>query len=223
VVVTLDADLQNPPEEIPRLLDCIDAGHDMVGGYREDRHDTRFRRLASQLANVVRERTTSIRMRDHGCMLRAYHRDVVNLVLQSGESCTFLPALAALYAARPTEIPVAHAARASGDSKYSLYRLIRLQFDLVTGFSTAPLQVFTVFGLLVSVFSAGMVLLLAIRRIVLGPEVEGLFTLLGILFFLVGVSITGVGIMGEYVARIYQEVRRRPRYAVRRIHGRDGG
>jgi undecaprenyl-phosphate 4-deoxy-4-formamido-L-arabinose transferase len=219
VIVTLDADLQNPPEEIVRLLESIEAGHDVVGGYRENRHDSWFRRTASQLANRLRERTTALRMRDHGCMLRAYRRDVVDLVLQSGETITFIPALAALYAARPAEIPVAHAARAGGESKYDLYRLVRLQFDLVTGFSAAPLQLFTLIGLTVSVFSAALVVVLAIRRIVVGPEVEGVFTLIGILFFLVGVCITGIGIMGEYVARIYQEVRRRHRYVVRKLHG----
>ena len=221
VVVTIDADLQNPPEEIPALLACIERGHDVVGGYRAQRHDGWFRRGASRLANRLRERTTSLRMRDHGCMLRAYRREIVETILQSGETITFIPALAALYASRPTEVEVAHAPRASGRSKYDLYRLIRLHFDLLTGFSTAPLQLFTVLGAGVSLFSAAMVVVLALRRIVVGPEVEGVFTLLGVLFFLVGVGITGIGIMGEYVARIHEEVRRRPRYIVRRVYGRD--
>jgi undecaprenyl-phosphate 4-deoxy-4-formamido-L-arabinose transferase len=222
IVVTLDADLQNPPEEIPSLLACIERGHDVVGGYRVERHDSWFRRGASRLANRLRERTTALRMRDHGCMLRAYRREIVELILQSAETVPFIPALATLYASRPAELAVAHAPRASGQSKYGLYRLIRLHFDLWTGFSAAPLQLFTVIGGLVSLFSAGMVAVLAVRRVVVGPEVEGVFTLLGVLFFLIGVAITGIGIMGEYVARIYEEVRRRPRYVVRKVHGGDG-
>jgi undecaprenyl-phosphate 4-deoxy-4-formamido-L-arabinose transferase len=219
IVVTLDADLQNPPEEIPRLVMAAEAGHDVVGTYRESRQDGGFRRIASRLANALRSRLTVLPMRDHGCMLRAYRREVVDAVLQSRETSTFVPALAMLYAARPTELQVAHAPRAGGHSKYGLYRLIRLYFDLMTGFSAAPLQVFTLIGLAVSLLSGSMVVVLAVRRIVIGPEVEGIFTLMGILFFLMGVAITGLGIIGEYIARIYHEVRRRPPYVVRRVHG----
>jgi undecaprenyl-phosphate 4-deoxy-4-formamido-L-arabinose transferase len=220
IVVTLDADLQNPPEEIPRLVLAAEGGHDVVGTYRELRHDNAFRRIASWLANGLRRRLTVLPMRDHGCMLRAYRREVVDAVLSSRETSTFIPALAMLYAARPIELEVAHAARSAGRSKYGLYRLIRLNFDLMTGFSAAPLQAFTLIGLAVSLLSAAMVVVLAVRRVVVGPEVEGIFTLMGILFFLLGVAITGLGIIGEYVARIYHEVRRRPPYVVRRVHGR---
>lgn len=219
IIVTLDADLQNPPEEIPKLVRAIESGHDVVGGYRETRHDSWLRTLASRVANAFRRRLTSLHMRDHGCMLRAYRRDVVDRILSSQETITFIPALATLYASRPTEVRVAHSGRSRGHSKYGLYKLIRLNFDLITGFSAAPLQAFTVFGLLVSCSSLAMVVVLALRRLLVGPEVEGLFTLMGILFFLVGVAITGLGLVGEYVARIYQEVRCRPPYIVRTVHG----
>ena len=218
VIVTLDADLQNPPEEIPKLLTEIENGHDVVGGYRKDRQDSWFRRRASRLLNVVRESTTRIRMRDQGCMLRAYRRNIVEHITASGETSTFIPALAMSYAANPTEVEVEHAARAAGASKYNLYKLIRLNFDLMTGFSVVPLQVFTFFGILISVGSLLFVVYLFIRRLIIGPEVQGVFTLFAILYFLVGVGIMGLGVIGEYIGRIYQEVRRRPRFMIRDVY-----
>ena len=115
------------------------------------------------------------------------------------------------------QVEVVHAARAAGISKYRLYDLIRLNFDLMTGFSLLPLQLFTLAGLGVAMFSGVFVIFLFIRRLLVGPEAEGLFTLFAILYFLVGVVILGLGIIGEYVGRIYQEVRRRPRYVIREI------
>ncbi len=215
VIVTLDADLQNPPEEIPKLLDEIEKGHDVVGGYRKDRHDSWFRRKASRLLNAVRERTTRIRMRDQGCMLRAYQRRIVEQITASGETSTFIPALAMSYAANPAEVEVEHAPRAAGDSKYNLYQLIRLNFDLMTGFSVVPLQMFTLFGMVIASGSLLFVVYLFIRRLIVGPEAEGVFTLFAILYFLVGVGMMGLGVIGEYVGRIYQEVRRRPRFLIR--------
>ncbi len=217
VVVTLDADLQNPPEEIGKLVAAMEAGHDVVGGYRKDRQDTFFRRYASKLINLLRARITHIRMRDQGCMLRAYRRRIVDLIASSGENTTFIPALAFSYAANPTEVEVEHAARAAGESKYSLYKLIRLNFDLMTGFSVVPLQLFTLFGMVLSVLSGLFVAYLFIRRLVVGPEAEGVFTLFAILYFLVAVGILGLGIIGEYIGRIYQEVRRRPRFVIREV------
>jgi undecaprenyl-phosphate 4-deoxy-4-formamido-L-arabinose transferase len=217
VVVTLDADLQNPPEEIPKLVGAIDAGHDVVGGYRKDRQDSLFRRAASRLLNAVRERTTGICMRDQGCMLRAYRRRVVENIVASREISTFIPALAMTYATNPTEVEVAHAPRAAGVSKYRLYDLVRLNFDLMTGFSVVPLQLFTLFGMLVAAGSLGFVVFLFIRRLIVGPEAEGVFTLFAILYFLVGIGIFGLGVIGEYVGRIYQEVRRRPRFVIREV------
>jgi undecaprenyl-phosphate 4-deoxy-4-formamido-L-arabinose transferase len=217
VIVTLDADLQNPPEEIPKLLAAIEAGHDVVGGYRKNRQDSWFRRYASKLINALRARVTKIRMRDQGCMLRAYRRSIIDHITASGEASTFIPALAYSFSANPTEVEVEHAQRAAGTSKYRLYDLIRLNFDLITGFSVVPLQAFTLFGLLVSFLSTLFVVYLFVRRLIVGPEAEGVFTLFAILYFLVGVGIMGLGIIGEYIGRIYQEVRRRPRFVVREI------
>jgi len=218
VVVTLDADLQDPPEEIPKLLALFDAGHDVVGGYRAERRGSAFRRLASRAVNRLRASSTTLEMRDQGCMLRAYAREVVDVILESRETITFIPALAQLYASNPAEVPVAHSARGAGRSKYDLWKLIRLNFDLITGFTAAPLQFFSLFGFTISLASAALVALIAVRRLIVGPEAEGVFTLMGILFFLVGVCIMGIGILGEYVSRIYHEVRRRPPYVVKKLH-----
>ncbi len=218
VIVTLDADLQNPPEEIPKLLAAIEAGHDVVGGYRKNRQDTFFRKYASKVINGIRAKITSIRMRDQGCMLRAYRRNIIQSIVASEETSTFIPALAYSYAASPTEVEVEHAARAAGESKYRFYDLIRLNFDLMTGFSVVPLQVFTLFGMVVSLLSTLFVIYLFIRRLVIGPEAEGVFTLFAILYLLVGIGIMGLGIIGEYIGRIYKEVRRRPRFVIRQVY-----
>ncbi|HWA85386.1 MAG TPA: glycosyltransferase, partial [Opitutus sp.] len=134
IVVSLDADLQNPPEEIPKLIEKIDAGHDYVGGYRLNRQDSFFRKYASRLINFVRRRTTNIEMTDQGCMLRAYRRPVIEAIVQSGAINTFIPALAYSFAGNPAEVGVKHEERHAGVSNYSLYQLIRLNFDLITGF-----------------------------------------------------------------------------------------
>jgi len=214
IAVTLDADLQNPPEEIPRLVAAIRAGHDYVGSIRTNRHDTAFRRIASGLMNRLRENITHIQMTDQGCMLRAYDRALVDTINACGEVNTFIPALAYTFAATPTEIEVSHEERHAGESKYSLYKLIRLNFDLMTGFSTVPLQWFSLIGTVLSLGAGGLFVLLLVRRFVLGAEVEGVFTLFALQFFLIGIMLFGIGLLGEYVGRIQQEVRNRPRYRI---------
>jgi undecaprenyl-phosphate 4-deoxy-4-formamido-L-arabinose transferase len=217
VVITLDADLQNPPEEIPRLLEQIAAGHDYVGGYRLNRQDSIFRTYASKLINFVRERTTSIKMTDQGCMLRAYRRPIIDAIVRSGAINTFIPALAYSFSAHPGEVGVKHEERHAGVSNYSFYSLIRLNFDLITGFSLAPLQYFTMFAGFCAAGSLLLVLVLAYRRLFLGAEAEGIFTLFGIVFFLLSVAMIGIGLIGEYVGRTYQVVRTRQRYHVKEV------
>lgn len=214
IVVTIDADLQNPPEEIGNLVAKMREGYDYVGSIRKNRQDSFFRRYASRAMNRLRERITRIKMSDQGCMLRAYSRSIIDAVNSCREVSTFIPALAYSFAQRPTEIEVAHEERHAGESKYSLYSLIRLNFDLMTGFSLVPLQWFSMAGIAISLLSAFFVVLLAARRLVVGPEAEGLFTLFGILFFLIGIVLFGVGLIGEYVGRVYLQVRHRPRYLI---------
>jgi len=216
-IITLDADLQNPPEEIALLAAELIKGHDYVGTIRSNRQDSWFRKTASRAMNHLRQRITRITMTDQGCMLRGYSRRIVNLVRQCNESNTFIPALAYTFAANPTEIHVKHEERFAGESKYSLYQLIRLNFDLVTGFSVMPLQLFSIFGMLLALGSGILFALLLVRRFVLGSEVEGVFTLFALTFFLIGVMLFGLGLLGEYIGRIYQQVRERPRYVVQTV------
>ncbi|HYL01094.1 MAG TPA: glycosyltransferase [Steroidobacteraceae bacterium] len=220
-VITLDADLQNPPEEIPKLVAAMDAGADYVGTIRARRQDVLWRKAASRLMNRVREGTTSIRITDQGCMLRGYHRSVIDAVNHCTEVSTYVPALAYTFARHPVEIEVAHAERTVGQSKYSLLRLIRLNFDLMTGFSVAPLQFFSMAGIVIALLSLVFVAYLAIRRLIVGPEAEGVFTLFGIAFFLIGMALLGLGVVGEYVGRIYEQVRQRPRYTIAALLGGD--
>ena len=221
-VVTLDADLQNPPEEIAKLLASMDAGHDYVGGVRRTREDTLWRRLASRAMNRLRERITRIRMTDQGCMLRAYSREIALAVAASREVSTYIPALAYTFAANPAEVEVAHEERAAGESKYSVYKLIRLNFDLITGFSLVPLQLFSMFGMLVSLLALVTYVIVIAYRLAMSSwhDVATLYVLWDrdiLAFFLIGMLLFGLGLVGEYVGRIYQQVRERPRYTIRAV------
>jgi len=223
-IVTLDADLQNPPEEIARLLAKMDEGYDYVGGVRSERHDNAFRRFGSRAMNRLRERITRIRMSDQGCMLRAYSRPIIEAINSCREVSTFIPALAYTFAHQPTEIEVAHEARAAGTSKYSVYKLIRLNFDLVTGFSVVPLQIFSLFGIGVSVVAVLVYIVVMIERVLAGEPLDTLRTFWDrdiLQFFLIGIVLFGLGLVGEYVGRIYQQVRERPRYLVQAVLERE--
>ena len=216
-VVTLDADLQNPPEEIGKLVGKLDEGFDYVGTIRQQRQDSLWRRMLSKAINKIREWITPVRITDQGCMMRGYARSVVTALNQTREVNTFIPALASLYAMNPIEVPIAHEERFAGRSKYSLYSLIRLNFDLITGFSVVPLQLFSMVGMAVSFLSALFFVYLIVRRILIGSEAEGVFTLFGIVFFFIGLALFGIGLLGEYVGRIYAQVRERPRYIVEAV------
>ncbi len=221
VVVTLDADLQNPPEEIPRLLAEIDAGHDAVGTRREGRNDPFLRRAISAVVSRLASLAVGVPMTDCGSMLRAYRRPVVDEILRLAERALFIPALGAWLARRPTEISIRHEARLAGRSRYSPLRFMQLGFDLMTGFSLVPIQLVSLAGLGVALLGIAFGAYLLVRRLVLGPESEGLFTLFAILFVFVGILIFAVGLVGEYVGRIYAEVRRRPSYIVRAVYPAD--
>ncbi|MGA9752782.1 MAG: glycosyltransferase [Acidobacteriota bacterium] len=223
IIVTLDADLQNPPEEIAKLVAKMEEGYDVVGSIRVQRQDSLFRRLASRLINRVTSMATGVQLHDYGCMLRAYRRGVVKTLCASKEISTFIPVLADMFAGRVTEIPVAHAERLRGESKYSFFKLIRLQFDLMTSFSLLPLRATMTVGVLTSILSMAVAVVLIAGRLIMGRDwaVSGVFTLFAALFFFMGVLLFGIGLLGEYVGRIYMEVRKRPRYVVRQVIGRE--
>ena len=221
IVVTLDADLQNPPEEIPRLIECMEKGYDVVGTVRKNRQDSFFRKIASSITNKVARHYTGVMMTDYGCMLRAYRRHIVDAMISCTERSTFIPVLANSFAGSATEIEMDHAGRGRGDSKYDLWKLVNLQFDLLTSMSTLPLRMLTIIGVLIAGFGVGFGLFLGIMRIIYGAEwaVQGVFTLFAILFIFVGVQLMGMGLLGEYLGRIYHDVRARPRFFIRRVVG----
>lgn len=223
IIITLDADLQNPPEEIPNLVVEIDKGYDVVGTVRKHRRDTFFRKKASAIVNKVAQKATGVMMNDYGCMLRAYRRYVINAVLQCHERSTFIPVLANSFAKTTTEIEVMHESRTHGKSKYSVWKLISLQFDLLTSMTTFPLRLMSYLGVLVSFTGIGFGVLLFAMRFIYGAEwaADGVFTLFSILFIFIGAQFVAMGLLGEYIGRIYHDVRGRPRYFVEKVTGRD--
>lgn len=222
LIITLDADLQNPPEEIPRLAKKMNEGFDVVGTIRTPRHDSLFRRFSSILVNKMTASVTGIMMHDYGCMLRAYRRNVVQAMLQCQERSTFIPVLANSFAKKTTEIEVKHTKRKTGDSKYSLWKLVNLQFDLLTSITILPLRILSFIGVLVSLMGVGLGIMILILRIIWGPEwaAKGVFTLFAILFIFIGGQFIAMGFLGEYLGRTYIDVRARPRYFVQAVEGK---
>ncbi|HBL23382.1 MAG TPA: glycosyltransferase [Deltaproteobacteria bacterium] len=216
IVVTIDADLQNPPEEIPRLVAKAEEGYEVVATYRKDRKDSLFRTLPSYIVNRITAKLVGVRLKDYGCMLRAYRRNIVDYMNMCPESSSFIPALANTFAKKITEIEVGHAERKKGTSKYSPFKLFRLNFDLMTNFSLLPIQIISMLGVAIAFLGLAFAVFLMARRLFIGPEGEGTFTLFGVLFFFIGIQIFALGVIGEYVGRIYQEVRRRPRYIIKK-------
>ena len=224
IVVTLDADLQNPPEEIPKLIAAIEAGNDVVGGWREERQDRAYRRMASRLQNRLTSMIVGVPMHDYGCMLRAYRRHIIETVVECDEKAAFVPALANTFAKRVAEIPVGHAERAGGESKYNLFSLAHLSLNLITGFSLLPMRALSLTGIGIFILDAIFAAVLLGHRLIYGPQQEGaLWTLFSVLFFFVGLMFLALGLIGEYIGRIYIEVRRRPTYIVRAVHGESAG
>lgn len=221
IVITMDADLQNPPEEITNLVAVMEEGnYDVVGTIRKSRKDSFFRILPSKIINMVARKITGVSLRDWGCMLRAYRRPVVERMIQCHEHATFIPALAAVFAKRVTEIEVAHEERHGGKSNYPLRKLINLQFDLVASFSDLPMKLIMYGGILMSLLGVCFGTFLVIARLVYGASwaAEGIFTLFAVLFVFVGLQFFALGVIGEYIGRIYREVRKRPEYVIEKIH-----
>jgi len=215
-VVTLDADLQNPPEEIPRLLAKIDEGCDVVGSVRKNRRDSWLRRLPSRIINAVVRKTTGVKMSDYGCMLRAYDRRIVDAVLGCPESSTFIPILANSFASKTGEVAVGHSSRTAGESKYNIWKLINLQFDLLTSMTAFPLRLLSIGGGIMATLGIMAGFAIGILRLMLGSDwaAQGVLTVIAVLFVFTGVQLFGIGLLGEYLSRVYDDVRGRPRYFV---------
>lgn len=219
LVITIDADLQNPPEEIPRLVEQAALGYDVVGSVRENRQDSALRRYPSRLINMAVQRSTGVAMSDYGCMLRAYRRGIVEAMLACRERSTFIPILANSFARHTTEILVGHAEREHGESKYDFLRLINLMFDLVTCMTTTPLRLLSLVGGGMALAGFAFGLLLLVLRVLFGAAWagDGVFVLFAVLFMFTGVQLVGMGLLGEYLGRVYNDVRARPRFFVERV------
>ena len=222
LVITIDADLQNPPEEIPNLVEQAEKGFDVVGSIRQNRQDTLFRKVASKIINYIVRKSTGVNMNDYGCMLRAYRRNIVDAMISCNERSTFIPVLGNSFAKNACEIPVAHSERAAGESKYSVWKLINLQFNLLTCMTTFPLRLLSLLGIVISLFGFVLGLYIFIMRLLHGDEwaAQGVFTLFAILFMFSGFQLIGMGLLGEYIGRIYYDVRARPRYFIEKVLGK---
>lgn len=222
-VITLDADLQNPPEEIPKLVEKLREGYDVVGTIRENRKDTFFRRWASKTVNLmVRKLCNGKTMTDYGCMLRGYSRTVVNAILQCPEHGKFIPMLAMSYARRTIEIHVKHADRMAGESKYNVWKLIALQYDLLTGTSIFPLRMLTYIGTLLAAFGILFGLYIFVMTRIHGDDwsQHGVFTLFSLVFIFMGGQFVAMGILGEYIGKIHMNTRGRPQFFIESVTGR---
>jgi undecaprenyl-phosphate 4-deoxy-4-formamido-L-arabinose transferase len=213
VVVTLDGDLQNPPEEIPRLLEKIQEGYDVVCGQRVSRQDPLWRKLLSSLASQLASQLVGISMGDYGSMLRAYRRPVVEQVLCCQDRSMYIPALANTFAGSIAEIPVEHRRRAAGESRYSLLGLLRLLADLATGMSLLPIRLIALAGAILVVLGVGVALYFALQSTP-GTTQTLVAALLALMLLVAGLQLLGLGLIGEYVGRACMEVRRRPRYVI---------
>ena len=226
IVIPMDGDLQNDPTDIPRLLDKLDEGYDVVSGWRKDRQDSAVRRLPSRIANWLIGRVTGVRLHDYGCTLKAYRADVVAETQLYGEMHRFLPALAAQAGARIAEIPVRHHPRVSGRSKYGLRRTFKVLLDLLTvkflSISTKPSYVFGGSGAILCFIGSLFVLWTAYERLVNGIYVYRQPSLLvGVFLFMIGFNLFFLGLLAELIVRTYHESQSKPTYLIRELRNFD--
>ncbi len=214
--VMLDADLQNPPEEIPRLLAKLDEGYDVVSGWRQQRQDTLFRRSASRALNAFIGKVTGVPIHDYGCALKALRREVVDRLLLFTHRSRYLPVDVAWLGVKIGEVEIGHNERSAGASKYGLGKLVRTAFDLITGITGSPIQFIGLVGWGFSTIGFVMAAIIAAKRLIYG-NFNPLATVSALFFFLAGVQMVATGLMCEYISRIYTEVQGRPYFVVRDV------
>ncbi|MGB5932195.1 MAG: glycosyltransferase family 2 protein [Anaerolineae bacterium] len=230
IIVTMDADLQNDPGDIPLLLEKIEEGYDVVSGWRVKRRDPFLtRRLPSMVANFLISEVTGVRLHDYGCSLKAYRRQVVKNVHLYGELHRFIPAIASWMGISIAEVPVAHYPRRFGKSKYGLSRTIKVLLDLLTvrfllSYSTRPIHIFGSLGLLASFVGIILGLYLGGVKFLLHQDIGSRpLLLLSILLVVIGAQMITMGLLGELVVRTYHESLDKPIYVVRELLGEAGG
>lgn len=212
-VAMLDADLQNYPEDLPRLIDKLEEGYDMVSGWRSNRQDSLFRTGASRLLNRYINSITGVALNDYGCALKAFRRELVDHMLALTHRCRYLPVDAAALGGRVAEIEVRHDQRGHGESKYGLVKLVRTAFDLITSITAAPLQFIGLLGWAFALVGFVMSLWVAWIRLTQG-DINHMGTVVAIFFFLSGCQMVATGLMCEYISRIYIEVQAKPYFVV---------
>ena len=224
VVITMDADLQNDPMDIPLLMAKVDEGYDIVSGWRKDRQDRWLdRKLPSMMANRLISNVTDVKLHDYGCSRKAYRTEVLRHVHLYGELHRFIPALASQVGATVTEVPVNHRSRQYGSSKYGISRTVRVMLDLINvwflgTYSTRPIHVFGTLGLSSMAFGVLIGLYLSFIKIFLGESIGNRpLLLLAVLLVVIGVQLVTMGLLGEMITRTYYESQNKPIYVVREI------
>ena len=214
IIMTLDADLQNPPEEIPKLIDKMKEGYDIVAGRRINRKDKLLRKLPSFFMNKIISLLIGVRLHDFGCMMRAYKKSIIENLLQYGEKSVYIPAFSSWLSKNVAEVSIKHDPRLGGKTKYSLFMLLRQVFDLITAYTLIPIQIIGLTGIVL--FFAGVFLFLYLMyfRLFLGTPSD-LTSFIAILIFFSGTILFSLGIISEYLVRLYKEVRKMPLYILK--------
>ena len=223
VLVTLDADMQNDPADIPLLIGKIEEGYDLVSGWRIKRKDSFLRRIPSQAANWLISRVTGVPLHDYGCTLKAYRREVLEGFHLYGEMHRFIPAYAGGVGARIVEVPVRHHPRRYGKAKYGLERTLKVVLDLftvkfLTSYAAKPIYLFGGIGLGLIATSLVTLLALVVRRITLGEHmIRSPLLLMSTMLFILGAQSILMGLIAELMVRTYHESQAKPTYSVRRV------
>ncbi len=217
VVVTMDSDLQYPPEEIPELLANLSTDFPVVSGCREQRSDPWPRRVITRILSSWLSRRTGSPLRDYGSMFRAYDRRVVDQLLEFGEQRRYVPGLVGWLGVPVKEIPISHHPRGEQGSRYRVGPLVDMFLDLITGYAAFPLRIITVVGFFGAMLALVLTLALLAYRIISGSGPSGLVSAFAVLFFLIGVQLVMLGVLGEYVGRVYIEAKGRPYYLVESV------
>lgn len=214
IIITIDTDLQNPPEEIPKLIEEINKGFDVISTKRIDRKDNILRKLPSNLMNKIISQLTGVKLNDYGCMMRAYTKKIVNLLLEYGEKSVYIPAFTSWLTNNIKEIEIKHEPRVKGKTKYSFLKLLNQAFDLITAYTLFPIQVISIIGLLLFIGGIFLFCYLMYFRIFIGSP-SSLTSFVAILIFLSGTILLSLGIISEYLVRMYKEVKKTPFYIIK--------
>ena len=212
--MTMDADLKNPPEEIPKFIYKMKEGYDVVAGRRVNREDKLSRKIPSYFMNKFISLLTGVKLNDYGCMMRAYSQDIVSKLLRYGGNNLYITAFTSWLSKNTIEIPIKHELRFAGKSKYSLLSLLRQVFDIITSYSLVPIQLIGITGIVFFIVGIFLFLYLMYHRIFIA-HLDPLTTFIAILIFLSGLILFSIGVVSEYMVRIYKEVRNVPLYILK--------